>query len=66
MTLFENLTSAAIKGSLLEAVMDVIALAPTIPLRQMLRGFYESLYGQLESLWGNVADRVANTAQAAF
>jgi hypothetical protein len=57
---------AIVEHEPVNVIKDAIALLPTIPLRQMLRGFYESLYGQLESLWGNVADRVANTAQAAF
>lgn len=36
----------------LEIVADAIALMPSIPLRSLLRGFYDAVYGQLEYLWG--------------
>ena len=55
---------AIVANEPIEVVKDAIALAASIPIRQLLRGFYETVYGQLDYLWGNIADRVANAAQA--
>jgi len=55
---------AIVEHEPVEVVKDAIALAPSIPIRQLLKGFYEAVYGQLDYLWGNIADRVANAAQA--
>ena len=59
----QEIFEGMIEGESQDNVETAIALAPSIPIRQLLRGFYETVYGQLDYLWGNIAARVANAAQ---